>query len=50
MKTKKAIITITLVEESQQKANQEIENEILQELTPQQIPWCRKIETVKIIE
>jgi len=52
MKAKKAVIIINLVEESMEKANEEIEKEILQELTDDLpvIPWLEKVEKVTVIE
>jgi len=52
MKAKKAVIIINLVEESIEKANEEIEKEILQELTDDLpvIPWLEKVEKVTVIE
>jgi len=52
MKTKKVIIVINLVEESVEKANEEIEKEILQELTEDMpiIPWLANVEKVTVIE
>jgi len=52
MKSKKVIIVINLVEESIEKANEEIEKEILQELTDDMpvIPWLESVEKVTVIE
>jgi len=52
MKSKKVIIVIQLVEESAEKANEEIEKEILQELTTDLpvIPWLESVEKVTVIE
>jgi len=52
MKTKKVVIVINLVEESIEKANEEIEKEILQELTEDMpiIPWLESVEKVTVIE
>jgi len=52
MKTKKVVIVINLVEESVEKANEEIEKEILQELTDDMpiIPWLATVEKVTVIE
>jgi len=47
---KKATITIFLLKESEEKTNEELEKEILKELskiTPM-IPWCKKIEKVTV--
>jgi len=52
MKAKKVIIVCNLVEESAEKANEEIEKEIFQELTEDLpvIPWLEKVEKVTVIE
>lgn len=52
MKAKKVVIVINLVEESLEKANEEIEKEILQELTDDMpvIPWLERVERVTVIE
>ena len=49
---KKAIIVIRLVDESAEKSNEEIEKEILEELSkhPPVIPWAKKVEKVTIAE
>ena len=49
---KKATIVITLVEESTQKSNQQIEKEIKTELTadPSKIPWLKKVQKVTLTE
>ena len=45
---KKAVIVISLVEESDEKPNRKIEKEIMRELTaePSRIPWLKKVEKV----
>jgi hypothetical protein len=52
MKTKKAIITILLVRESEEKSNEELEKEIYESLRKgfPMIPWFAKVEKVKVIE
>ena len=52
MKTKKAIIVISLVDEAQEETNEAIEKEIFQELSkePPKIPWCKKVEKVEVAE
>lgn len=47
---KKAIIVIDLVEESAEKPNEQIEKEILEELSkhPATIPWLKKVEKVTV--
>ena len=49
---KKAVIVISLVEESTEKANEEIEREIFEELSvrPAKIPWMREVESVTVTE
>jgi len=47
---KRADIVISLVEESAEKANEEIEKEIMEELSkgPAKIPWMKKVEKVTV--
>ena len=49
---KKAVIIISLVEESAETSNREIEKEITQELSkhPPKIPWLKKVEKVTATE
>jgi len=49
---RKAVIMISLVEESQQKSKQQIQKEIETELTtePSRIPWLKKVEKVTVTE
>jgi len=49
---KKVIIEISLVEESAEKANEEIEKDIVEELSkyPPMIPWMKKVEKVAVTE
>jgi len=49
---KKAVIIISLVEESAEVANEEIEKDILNELSrePTKIPWQKEVEKVTITE
>jgi len=49
---KKAVIVISLVEESAEKSNREIEEEIMTELSTElaRIPWLKKVESVKVSE
>jgi len=49
---KKAVITIQLVEESVEKTNEEIEKDIIDELSTGEpkIPWFKSVEKVKVIE
>jgi DNA-binding PadR family transcriptional regulator len=50
MKNKKAIIVISLVEESTEATNEEIEKEILEELSKDGtiVPWLKKVEKVTV--
>jgi len=49
---KKAVIVVSLVEESAEKPNEEIEREILEELSrePARIPWMKEVEKVTVTE
>jgi len=49
---KKAIIMISLIEESAEKLNEEIEKEILKELSKglPAIPWLKRVEKVTVTE
>jgi len=49
---KKAVIVISLVEESAETPNEKIEKEIFQELSkaPPTIPWMKKVEKVTVKE
>jgi len=44
------MIIFSLVEESQDKASEELKEEISKELSSILIPWCKVIETVKVID
>jgi len=50
--SKRAIIVVSLVAESAEKSNEEIEKEILEELSkhPPTIPWLKKVEKVTVTE
>jgi len=50
--TKKAVIMISLVEESVEKANEEIEEDILEELSEGflKIPWSKDVEKVTVTD
>jgi len=52
MKGKKAIIVISLVKESEEKPNKEIEREILRALVESlpTIPWLESVEKVTVIQ
>lgn len=49
---KKAVITISLVKESDEVANEDIEREILEDLSKDlpKIPWLQKVEGVTVME
>jgi hypothetical protein len=49
---KKAIIEISLVEESSGKTNDEIASEIFNDISEGRviIPWCKQVEKVAVIE
>jgi hypothetical protein len=49
---KKAIIVVSLVDESEDKTNDELEKEIFDELpkAPPSIPWMKEVEKVEIVE
>ena len=48
--SKKAVIVVCLVEESAEKANEEIEKEIMKELSkhPLMIPWLKNVGKVMV--
>jgi len=48
---KKAIIVVSLVEESEEKENEELEMEISKEIVkwPANIPWMKELEKVSVI-
>lgn len=50
--TKKAIIVVVLVNESIEKSNGELENEIFSELSkyPSRIPWAKQVVKVEVVE
>jgi hypothetical protein len=52
MVKKEAVIVISLVKESTEKTNEEIEAEIFKELSelPLKIPWMKKVEKVTVKE
>jgi thiamine pyrophosphokinase len=49
---KKAIIEISLVDESSEKSNDEIADEIFSEVSEGRtvIPWCKRVEKVIVVE
>jgi len=50
MRGKKVIIVYSLVEESQEITNKELEEEISAELSNVWCPWCKAVEKVKVVE
>lgn len=50
MKAKKAVITVLLLEESLEKSNRELEREIVEALSIQQIsiPWMKSVVSVAV--
>jgi len=46
MKNKRAVIVFSLVDESTEVKNEEIEKDILDELSEGIIPWCKRVEKV----
>jgi hypothetical protein len=50
MRSKKAIITILLVKESEEHSNEEIKEEILKELDVLRIPWMYNVEKVTVLD
>jgi hypothetical protein len=50
MKNRKIMVIFSLVEESQEKTNKELEEEISKELSRVLLPWCKTIEIVKVVE
>jgi hypothetical protein len=50
MRSKKAVITILLVKESEEHSNEEIKEEILKELDVLRIPWMYNVEKVTVLD
>ena len=52
MRDKKAVIVVSLVKESAEKSNEEVEKEIMEELSkyPLMIPWLKGVEKVTVTE
>lgn len=50
MKQRKVHIVLSLVEESREKTDKELEDEITAELSDICFPWCKGIEQIKIID
>ena len=44
------MVILSLIEESQEKTNKELQKEIMEELSEVCFPWCKGIEEIKIIE
>jgi hypothetical protein len=47
---RKVMIILSLIEESQEKTNKELQKEIMEELSGVCFPWCKGIEEIKIID
>jgi len=50
---RKAVVVISLVDESENKGKEHIEKEILEELSkgfPPLIPWMKNVEKVEVVE
>lgn len=49
---KKAVIVVSLVDESREKSNRELEREIFAELSkaPSRIPWMKQVLKVEVVE
>ena len=50
MKNRMVMVVFSLVEENHGKTNRELEEEISKELSTKWIPWCKALETVKVID
>jgi len=50
VRNKRAIIEISLVSESREMKNEQIEKDITDELSEGIIPWCKQIEKVVVEE
>ncbi|MEA2089581.1 MAG: hypothetical protein U9O89_02325 [Thermoproteota archaeon] len=50
--TKRAVIVVSLVEESEEETNEELEKQILDGLSehPPTIPWLKKVEKVTVTD
>jgi hypothetical protein len=49
LKKKILIISALLVPESWEKSEEELEDDIRRGLSPKDIPWCEKIEKVRVL-
>ena len=50
VRNKKAIVEISLVNESMEVSNEQIRKDIIDELSEGTIPWCKQIERVIVEE
>ncbi len=50
MKKRKVMIVLILLDESREKTNEELEEEIREAVSCTNLPWCAETEKVKIIE
>ena len=50
MKNRKIMVTFSLVDESQEKTNEELKEEISKEVSSILLPWCKAIERVEVID
>ena len=50
VRNKKAIVEISLVNESMEVSNEQIRKDIIDELSEGAIPWCKQIERVVVEE
>ena len=48
MRNKRAVIVFSLVNESTEVKNEEIEKDIMDELSEGIIPWCKQVEKVVV--
>ena len=44
------MVTFSLVDESQEKTNEELKEEISKEVSSILLPWCKAIERVEVID
>jgi hypothetical protein len=50
LKQRKVMIILSLLEESKEKTNKELQKEMMEELSKVYFPWCKGIEEIKVIE
>jgi hypothetical protein len=48
MKKKKVVIVFSLVNESTEVKNEEIEEDIMDELSEAIVPWCKRVEEIVV--